>query len=161
MRFPLRLKGKLLLFSILPILLMTTVVMVVVRYEMATMGESELAAAREDLFRLKREELKQQVETSISVLRPLIARGDEQSRQQAREMIRAITYGEDGYVFVYDLAGNLVAYQPDPSMEGLNRHRCGGPRWGGGGSGADPGSARRRRFCRLYLAQAQCPCGQT
>ena len=117
----LRLKGKLLLFSILPMLLVTLVVMVIVRYEMAEVGANELSAVRANLLTLKREELKNYVDTSLSALQPLIEQGDEDAREQARAILRSIAYGDDGYIFVYDRDGNRLVYAPDPATEGSNQ----------------------------------------
>ncbi len=118
---PLRLKGKLLLLSILPVLLVTVAIMVAVHFQMARVGERELTDAREALVSAKQEELRNYVDAAISAVQPLVEIGDAEAREAARDVLRSIGYGDDGYIFVYDFDGNVVAYAPDPSTEGDNR----------------------------------------
>ncbi|KEA64006.1 Methyl-accepting chemotaxis protein I (serine chemoreceptor protein) [Marinobacterium lacunae] len=115
-----RLKGKLLLFSIVPILMVTAAVMVTVYIEMAAMGQAEIDSVREGLISAKREELKNYVESAVTAVAPFVAKGGEEAKSQARDVLRAISFGDDGYIFVYDFDGNRIAYGPDPSSEGKN-----------------------------------------
>ncbi|WP_188745306.1 methyl-accepting chemotaxis protein [Marinobacterium zhoushanense] len=117
----LRLKGKFLLFSILPVLTITVAVMLVVRYEMAVIGQSEVAAARAGMLEAKRTELKNYVDAAISAVAPLVRDGSDEAREQARDVLRSIGYGKDGYIFVYDYQGTAVAYKVDQAAEGKNR----------------------------------------
>jgi len=120
--FTLRLKGKLLLFSILPILLVTFAVMITVYIEMVSVGESEIATVRKELLETKKEELKGYVDSAISAMAPFVEKGDSEAQEQARNVLRSIIYGEnrDGYVFAYDFDGKRLAQRPDPSSEGKN-----------------------------------------
>jgi methyl-accepting chemotaxis protein len=44
-----------------------------------------------------------------------------EAQDMAKVAIRAMTYGQGDYVFVYDQAGNVLVNAPDPSKEGGNR----------------------------------------
>lgn len=116
-----RLKGKLLLFALLPMLVVTLAVMFVVNVQMNSVGEREVEMAREELIAKKKEELKGYVDLAITAVAPIVASNAPDAEERAKDVLRSMTYGEDGYVFVYDFDGVTVAYHPDPTSEGKNR----------------------------------------
>ena len=120
----LKLKGKLTLFSILPMLLVTAVVMIVVYFQMSRVGDEEVIAMRESMMESKRQELRNYIELSLSAIEPLREQG---RKEDARDALRSMNYGDDGYVFVYEFDGTVVANRPDPSAEGTNRWKLADP----------------------------------
>ncbi len=116
-----RLKGKLLLFSLLPILVVTLVVMLVVNMQMKSVGEAEVEAVREGLIEKKKDELKAYVDLAITAVAPIVTSQEPDAKERAKDVLRSMAFGKDGYLFVYDFEGNTLAYHPDPSSEGVNR----------------------------------------
>ncbi len=45
---------------------------------------------------------------------------EQQGKDEARRMLRAGIFGENGYIFAYKRDGELLAYAPDPGQEGQN-----------------------------------------
>ncbi|SEG34147.1 methyl-accepting chemotaxis protein [Marinobacterium lutimaris] len=116
-----RLKGKILLFALLPMLLVTLVVMLVVNFQMKSVGEREVEAVREELIAKQKEELKAYIDLALTAVAPIVASQAPDAKERAKDVLRSMTFGEDGYLFVYDFNGITVAYHPDPSSEGTDR----------------------------------------
>lgn len=116
-----RLKGKILLFALVPMLLVTLAVMLVVNFQMRSVGEREVEAVREELIEKQKEELKAYIDLAITAVKPIVESQAPDAKERAKDVLRSMTYGEDGYLFVYDFNGITVAYHPDPSSEGTDR----------------------------------------
>ena len=52
------------------------------------------------MINTKKEALKTSVDSAISAIQPLLAQSadDPQAQQRARDILRAINYGKDGYI---------------------------------------------------------------
>ncbi len=75
---------------------------------------------REDFDRLA----KSQVESALTIIENAYVRkdviGEAAAKEEAREYIRAMRYGESGYIFVYDSNGETIAMMGN-DLEGTNR----------------------------------------
>lgn len=122
----LKLKHKMLLLTIIPLVVAILVVMLVVKVELEEMGVHEVATIRSTMMHSKQETAKAYMDMALSAVKPVIdkASGPEDSQAKAKvaEILRSITYGKknDGYVFVYDYSGTAIAMRPKPSLEGKN-----------------------------------------
>ena len=91
---------------------------------LSRIGEQDIAtlekALRDDFDRLS----KGQVESAISMIEYAYSKRDEigleAAVEQAKEYVRSISYGDSGYVFVYDSKGNTVVLYGS-ELEGSNR----------------------------------------
>ena len=122
----LKLKHKMLLLTIIPLVLAILVVMLVVNVKLGEMGEREIASIRSSMMQAKQETAKSFMDMALSAVKPIVDRAsgpdDSKAKEQVAEILRSITYGEkkDGYVFVYDYSGTAIAMRPKPALEGKN-----------------------------------------
>ncbi len=119
----LKLTPKLLMLALLPLLVVVTAVMLIVRMEMVAMGDLEVQRIREDMMAAKQLELKNYVEQSLTALKPLLedsALSDAEKREGATAILTAIRFGADGYMFAYDMNGVNTAHGANPKLIGTD-----------------------------------------
>jgi methyl-accepting chemotaxis protein len=121
-----KLKQKMLLLTIIPLVVSIVAVMLVVQAKLADLGEKEISTINAELIALKEESLKGFIELAASTVQPILdnAReiGDAEARKQAADILRTMRYGEanDGYIFVYSYDGVNVVNGPKQTLEGKN-----------------------------------------
>lgn len=121
-----KLKQKMLLLTIIPLVVSIVAVMLVVQAKLAELGEKEISTINAELIALKEESLKGFIELAVSTVQPILdnAReiGDAEARKQAADILRTMRYGEanDGYIFVYSYDGVNVVNGPKQTLEGKN-----------------------------------------
>lgn len=120
----LKLKHKILLLTIVPLLLTTVIMMLIVRQNLLALGEAEVENTRQLMLAEKQETLKSFLDMALSSIQPIIENAQDPTaapvRQQVRDVLRQFSYGEaqDGYIFAYDYNGLLYSMRPKPQMEG-------------------------------------------
>ncbi|MDO6784996.1 methyl-accepting chemotaxis protein [Neptunomonas phycophila] len=121
-----KLKQKMLLLTIIPLVVSIVAVMLVVQAKLAELGEKEISTINAELIALKEESLKGFIELAVSTVQPILdnAReiGDAEARKQAADILRTMRYGEanNGYIFVYSYDGVNVVNGPKQTLEGKN-----------------------------------------
>ncbi|RPE71789.1 two-component system NarL family sensor kinase [Pacificibacter maritimus] len=104
---------KLFLLATLPLLLAVGAISVLVAYQSHQMAEREIAELESQLLAAKQDELKnylQLARASISAEYNPAGPNDAKAMAKVTQILSAMTYGRDGYFFVYDYDGtNLVA----------------------------------------------------
>lgn len=115
-------KHKVVLLTILPLLLAMLALggLLVHRSERLTAQQAQLI--EETLLATKEAELKHYTQLAMTAIGPLYASGrnDAATQEQAKAILRGISYGEDGYFFVYDLTGNNLVHPRKPGLVGKN-----------------------------------------
>lgn len=104
---------KLYLLATLPLILSVAAIAFVVAHQSKTMSEREIADLEAQLISAKKQELQnylQLARTSISADYNPAPPDDEVAKTKVTQTLAAMTYGSEGYFFVYDYQGtNLVA----------------------------------------------------
>ena len=116
------LRLNLLAISVIPILLFAAAMLGVVTRQTATLS-AELGNLIEDrLVSDKQTALTNYAELAETAIRPLVKRQSNtaQSQQQAKTVLNAMTFGEDGYFYVYDYAGNNLVHPRLSELVGQN-----------------------------------------
>ncbi len=110
--FGFKLRTKLLLLTLLPLVVVVATIMLVVRIEMQTMGDVEIDRIRTDMMHAKQAELRNYVQQAMSAVKPLqTANGDLAQRQaQAVSILNGMEYGSDGYFFGYNAEGVTIVH---------------------------------------------------
>ena len=122
----LKLKHKMLMLTIIPLIVAIIVVMLVVKVKLQEMGESEIATIRSTMMSAKQETAKAFMDMALSAVQPIVDKAsgpdDTEAKDKAADILRSISYGDkkDGYVFVYDYSGTAIAMRAKPSLEGKN-----------------------------------------
>jgi len=101
----LRLRMKLLLLALGPILLLAILLSGIAVYGLQSLAEQQEEHTRNSLIRDRRAELKHYVELARNAIGPIYERsaeGDMQARDQAVAILEKMAYGKDGYFWGYD-----------------------------------------------------------
>lgn len=117
------LKTKILLLALVPLFLVTTSITFISVQQVRSLSETEIAIFEENLLKSKRTELEHYVSLALSSISPIVSSHpvtDENARKQVKAILDAITYGSDGYFFVYDKQGNNLVHPAQPELVGKN-----------------------------------------
>jgi len=117
----LRLRVKLLLLALGPILLLAVLLSGVAVIELQDLADQQETQTRASLIRDRRAELESYVQLARNAIAPIYERsaeGDLQARDQAVALLEGLTYGREGYFWGYD--GQSVRV-----FQGATRERIG------------------------------------
>ncbi len=116
-----KLKSKLLLLSLLPLVLVVVAIMLIVRSQMQSMGEAEVQRIRDNMLTTKQAELKNYVEQAVTAIKPIYTRAGlsaVEQKEQAVEILSAMRFGSDGYIFAFDPQGITRVHGANASLVG-------------------------------------------
>ena len=104
---------KIFLLATLPLVLAMTMLSLLVSREAQDMSERELAGLEAQLIATKREELKNYLSIARTAFSPIYGNAlpdDEAAKTRVAQILAAMTYGSEGFFFVYDYDGkNIVS----------------------------------------------------
>src|SRR4051812_7688975 len=115
-----RLKAKLLFLAAVPLLLSLALIAAAVLLQQRELARREHALVEGGYVNARRAELKHYVELGVSVIKPLIDSGrtDAQTQAEAVRLLQSLSFGDDGYFFVYDLHGRVLMHPRQPDLVG-------------------------------------------
>ncbi|WP_416757257.1 cache domain-containing protein [Roseateles sp. So40a] len=124
-----RLRLKIALLALLPLVASLLLIAVAVRQQERELLAREHAAVQRAYMDARRDELRHYVELAVSTLQPLYERTPglaaqgsaldvERDKREALRLLSALDYGEDGYFFVYDLQGRVLMHSRQPELVG-------------------------------------------
>lgn len=118
------LRNKILLLVFFPVLIAASMVGISNIVAIKKQTSTELSETRERLMTEKKGELKQLVDLFLSasdkILKDPLFTEDE-ARERIKYLAYSINFGSDGYYFLYEPDGVLVANPMTPDLEGKNR----------------------------------------
>ncbi|WP_018981514.1 methyl-accepting chemotaxis protein [Salinimonas chungwhensis] len=92
-------KNRLVCLAVLPLMLLSLTLLAVIIIQVDKMQSKSLQSAEQLLVESKQEELKHIVNVAYSTIAPLYESGE--SREQAIQVLKQISFGQDGYLFGY------------------------------------------------------------
>ena len=115
-----RLKSKLLVVAAIPLLLSLALIAAAVLLQQRELAKREHALVEGGYLSARRAELQNYVELAMSMIRPLVDAGGDQSAAQAQAMrlLESLDYGNDGYFFVYDMHGTVLMHPRQRELVG-------------------------------------------
>ncbi len=115
-----QLKHKIVALGILPLLLAVAIICALVLLQNQRLGEQQVQLIESAILSSKQAELKNYVAMALSVIAPLHAggRGDAAAQKQALDVLGKISFGEDGYLFVYDDRGRNLMHPRQAELVG-------------------------------------------
>ncbi len=119
------LKVKILLLSLIPMLLVTSVVAWIGMNQARQLSEDEIQLFEENLLASKKRELKNYVSLAMTSIAHIVDNSDPSDLEAQREVKRILndmTFGQDqdGYYFVYNLEGVNLVHPTLPHLVGQN-----------------------------------------
>lgn len=110
-RFKITYARKLFALATLPLILAVAAIAFLVAYQSRSMASREIADLEAQLISAKREELRnyaQIARAAISATYSPAPPDDEEAKKRVAQRLAAMTYGTEGYFFVYDYDGNNI-----------------------------------------------------
>ncbi len=107
------LKAKLLLLAILPLLLVSSLVTMVSLQQARNLSEQEIRIFEDNLLSAKQRELQHYVSLALTSIDHIVANADVHDDAAKNEVMRVLsdlTFGDDGYFFVYNQAGKVLVH---------------------------------------------------
>ncbi|MFC6673006.1 cache domain-containing protein [Marinobacterium aestuariivivens] len=117
------LKAKLLLLAILPLILVTALVTMVSLQQAHRLSEQEIRIFEENLLGSKRRELQHYVSLALTSIDHIVANADahdEAAKAEVKRILSDLTFGDDGYFFVYDQQGQVLVHPILTELVGRN-----------------------------------------
>jgi two-component system, NarL family, sensor kinase len=117
-----RLKTKLMLLAMLPLVASVGLIAVAQRQQEKLLAQRQEALVRSAYLDAARSELRHFVALALSTVSPLYntGRDDDDIKQQAMRQLAALDYGSDGYFFLYDFDGVNLMHPRQPELVGRN-----------------------------------------
>ncbi|PYG58686.1 cache domain-containing protein [Rhizobium sp. UGM030330-04] len=117
------LRQQIIALSILPLVLAVFAITAFITWQSRTLAESSISTFEQNMLKAKESEIVHLTYVAMSAVRGIMAQGglsDDEKRQRAIELIKSLDYGEDGYFFVYDYAGNSIVHPRQNEFPGRN-----------------------------------------
>jgi two-component system NarL family sensor kinase len=116
------LKTKILLLAALPLLAALALIAWTVLEQDRALAQRERALVEQGYMDARRTELRHYVQLGASVIMPLhdSGRDDAATRAEAIRLLSSLDYGHDGYFFLYDMQGTVLAHSRQPELVGRN-----------------------------------------
>tara|TARA_R110002020_G_scaffold13501_2_gene48653 strand:- start:13 stop:1797 length:1785 start_codon:yes stop_codon:yes gene_type:complete len=117
------LQTKVLMLVLLPLLLVTVVLVGFKAYSSAQDTRDTLANQREMLIEERRNAVRDIVNIATTAIAPIYDQAganDEAAKQRVAELVRAMRFEDNNYIFIYDYDGNNIVTAPAPDREGTN-----------------------------------------
>jgi two-component system, NarL family, sensor kinase len=114
------LRTKIIVLAVLPLLAALGLIGALLSVELNRLEQDQARLQEEAFLAAKREELRNALQLGLSSIDPLYraGRNDEAAQREARNILRGINFGADGYFFVYDLEGRNLVHPRLPHLEG-------------------------------------------
>jgi len=115
-----QLKHKIVALGILPLVLAIAVICALVISLNNQLGDQQARLIEDSILASKRAELKNYVAMAQSLIAPLYndGEGDEQAQRQVLEELRKLSFGINGYFFVYDREGRSLMHARQSELVG-------------------------------------------
>jgi two-component system NarL family sensor kinase len=113
-------KVKILLLTLVPLLLLGLATTLLGLYQTSQLGNNNLSSFSEKIYDLRRAELKNYTEIAHTAVEKFVNSNDPDASDKAKDILRTIRFGDDGYMFVYDYQGVNLMHPIKPQLEGRN-----------------------------------------
>lgn len=115
------LRQKILLLSTVPLILAISAITLLVSFQAKSLTEEETASFERKMLSAKKSELLNYLslaQTSIRHIYANAAPDDMDAQEQVKDILNGLTYGTDGYFFVYDIQGINLVHPKQPHRVG-------------------------------------------
>ena len=117
-----RLKTKIILLAMLPLVASTGMILVVQQQQERLLSQRQAVLVRSAYMEAARNELRHSVALALSTISPLYntGRDDDEIKRQVIHQLAALDFGADGYFFLYDFDGVNLMQPRQPELVGQN-----------------------------------------
>jgi two-component system NarL family sensor kinase len=117
-----KLRQKVIFLAITPLILALCAIAFAVRHQSELLARQQLATIQQAYLSSKEAELKHYVALASHSIASLYdsGRDDEATKNEAKRILASLSYGDDGYFFLYDMQGNTLMHPRQPELVGQN-----------------------------------------
>ena len=117
-----KLRQKVIFLAIVPLILALCAIALFVRHQAITLAQQQRETIQQAYLASKEAELKHYVALATHSIAHLYDSGrtDAATQEEAKRILATLSYGDDGYFFVYDLKGNNLMHPRQPELVGQN-----------------------------------------
>ncbi|MYM41125.1 cache domain-containing protein [Duganella qianjiadongensis] len=117
-----RLRQKVLFLAITPLILALCAIALAVWHQSELLAQQQRSTIQQAYLSSKEAELKHYVTLAQHSIAHLYdaGRDDQAAREEAKRILSSLSYGDDGYFFVYDMQGNSLMHPRQPELVGRN-----------------------------------------
>ncbi|SHH10879.1 cache domain-containing protein [Massilia sp. CF038] len=117
-----KLRQKVILLAVTPLILALCVIALFVRHQAITLAEQQRETIQQAYLASKEIELKHYVAIAAQSIAHLTGSGrtDAATMDEAKRILSSLSFGNDGYFFVYDYQGNNLMHPRQPELVGRN-----------------------------------------
>lgn len=117
-----KLRQKVIFLAITPLILAMCAIAFAVRHQALILAEQQRATIEQAYLASKESELRHYVTLASHSIAKLVQSGrkDAATQEEAKRILAALSYGDDGYFFIYDLQGNSLMHPRQPELVGQN-----------------------------------------
>ncbi|MEM7208720.1 MAG: cache domain-containing protein, partial [Pseudomonadota bacterium] len=116
----LSLRSKVYLLTIIPLLLVMVLVSAFSINESRELGQREIEVFESQFYELRRQELRNYLDLALTAIESQRRENTPQSREKAKQILRQMGFGDDGYYFAYNYDGINLVHPKLPDLEGQN-----------------------------------------
>ena len=117
-----KLRQKVIFLAIVPLVVVLCAIALFVRHQAVTLAQQQRATIQQAYLASKEAELKHYVALASHSIATLYDSGrtDAATQEEAKRILSTLSYGDDGYFFVYDMQGNNLMHPRQPELVGRN-----------------------------------------
>ncbi|QBE62369.1 cache domain-containing protein [Pseudoduganella lutea] len=117
-----KLRQKVIFLAITPLILALCAIALAVWHQSALLATQQKAAIEQAYLASKEAELKHYVALALHSVEHLYesGRSDAATMAEAKRILASLSFGDDGYFFVYDMQGNSLMHPRQPDLVGRN-----------------------------------------
>jgi len=117
-----RLRQKVIVLAVVPLVVALCAIALYVRQQGVTLAAEQRATIQHAYLASKEAELRHYVELATRSIAHLTRTGDSgpATQREAIRILSSLSYGEDGYFFVYDTRGNNLMHPRQPELVGTD-----------------------------------------
>jgi two-component system NarL family sensor kinase len=117
-----KLRQKFIVLAIAPLILALCAIALFIRQQALTLAQQQRATIQQAYLATKQAELEHYVELASHAIAHLTSTGrkDPATLEEAKRVLASLSFGDDGYFFVYDINGRNLMHPRQPELIGRN-----------------------------------------